>query len=146
MNGGKQKMKRQKFIIPLLSLLLLTGCSSQVSFDGGDIIAWSGMSTYSDSGAFYSRTSTIRGGDVMCRYSTDTGLAVPLCNKPECTHNINTSPDCNALAHKPLGLYTANGKLYFTESDDNGCFNLMCADINGGSCKKLASIENGTLT
>lgn len=141
-----KKMKRFTallFIIPLL----LTGCAAKMVPDEKCVISWSGGETYSDNGAFYSRSSSIMGGDVICRYSIDTGLTVPLCNKPDCTHNIKTSPDCNALARQPKAMCAANGKLYFTELDrEEDNLNMICADINGGNRKKIAVVEHGAMS
>ncbi len=81
-------MKKISSIISLLIITLsLSACDSQIQFDGGQIVAWAGEDTYSDDGAFYSRTATISGGDVICHYSTDNMLSIPLCNKPDCTHS-----------------------------------------------------------
>ncbi|MCM1055683.1 MAG: hypothetical protein NC394_09200 [Bacteroides sp.] len=140
-----------KKILPIISLLAITlslsACDSQIRFDGDQIVAWAGGETYSDSGAFYSRTAAASGGDVICRYSSDSALSVPLCNKPDCTHNIKTSPDCSALANRPKGIYEAEGKLYFLENDkDTENLNMICADINGGNRRRLASVEYGVLS
>lgn len=141
-------MKKLFLAIPLLIISLsLSGCSSEVQFDEGQIVAWAGESTYSDSGDFYSRSGLYAGGDVICRYSADSGLTVPMCNKPDCTHDIKTSPGCNALANHPKGICSAKGKLFFLEQDgeiDN--LNLICADINGGNRRKIASVEHGALS
>lgn len=141
-------MKKKLSSIPLLlTALSLSACVSQIRFDDSQIVAWSGEMTYSDSGAFYSRTSSYMGGDVICCFSADSGLSVPLCGKPDCTHNIKSSPDCSALAKRPKGIYEADGKLYFFESDnETEDLNMICADINGGNRRKLASVEYGTLS
>ena len=138
-------MKRITILLMLFALLL-TGCSDEITVDEEYVFSWGGNETYSDLGAFYSDSCTTAGGDVICRYSADTGISVPLCNKPDCTHNINTSPDCNALANQPKGMFSANGRLYFMEVDsqtDN--LNLICADINGGNRKIAAVIKHGMM-
>ena len=140
-----------KILLPIISLLIITlslsACDSQIQFDNDQIVEWAGEDTYSDSGAFYIRTATVSGGDVICCYSTDNLLSMPLCNKPECTHNIKTSPDCNALANRPKGIYEADGKLYFFENDkETEDLNMICADINGGNRRKLASVEYGAMS
>lgn len=141
-------MKKKLSSIPLLfTALSLSACVSQIQFDDSQIVAWSGDMTYSDSGAFYSRTSSYMGGDVICCFSADSGLSVPLCSKPDCTHNIKSSPDCSALSKRPKGIYEADGKLYFFENDnETEDLNMICADINGGNRRKLASVEYGTLS
>lgn len=138
----------KRFILLLmLFTLLLTGCSNEIAADEEYFFSWGGNETYSDMGAFYSNSCTTAGGDVIYRYSTDTELSIPLCNKPDCTHNINTSPDCNALANQPKGILSANGKLYFMEIDkqtDN--LNVICADINGGNRNTIAVIKHGMMS
>lgn len=131
----------------LIMVLLLTGCSEKLVPDENYFFDWGGDRTYSDSGAFRSLGSSYSGGDVICRYSIDTGLSIPLCNKPDCTHNIKTSPDCNALAESPRAICSANGKLYFLELDgETDDMNMICADINGGNRKKIAVVEHGMMS
>ena len=141
-------MKKISSLISLLIITLsLSACDSQIQFDGGQIVAWAGEDTYSDDGAFYSRTATISGGDVICHYSTDNMLSIPLCNKPDCTHSITASSNCNALANRPKGIYEADGKLFFLENDkETEDLNMICADINGGNRRKLASVEYGVMS
>lgn len=139
-------MKRFTLIL-LLFALLLTGCSREITTDEEYVFSWGGNETYSDNGTFYTKSSTAAGGDVICRYSADTGLSIPLCNKPDCTHNIIASPNCNALANQPKGIFSANGKLYFMEIDkQDDDLNIICADINGGNRNKIAVIKHGMMS
>lgn len=132
--------------IPVISVIL-SACASEASFDDSQIIAWPGDETFSDSGAFLSHGSSFSGGDVICRYSAENGLVIPLCGKPDCTHNIKTSPNCGALANRPKGICAAGGKLYFTELDkETDDMKMICADINGENRRTVAVIEHGALS
>lgn len=133
--------------LSLTVTILLTGCASSVEQDENYAFSWAGGESYSDSGAFHSRTSQISGGDVICYYSCESGLSMPLCNKPDCTHNITASPDCSALANQPKGMFTADGRLYFLELDkQTDAMDLICADINGGSRRTAAVIPHGAMS
>ena len=141
-----EKMKRFTLVLMMMALLM-TGCSAGVTSDEKVLFSWGGSETFSDDGAFHQRNSTISGGNVICYYSNDSGISIPLCNKPDCTHNITTSPDCNALANQPKGTFTADGSLYFMELDkDTDDMNLICADINGGNRRTVASIPHGAMS
>lgn len=137
----------KRFALLFVVIFLFTACSTNVKPDDNYTSAWAGEESFSDNDAFHSRTSIISGGDVICYYSNDSGLSLPLCNKPNCTHNISSSPDCNALAKHPMGIFTANGKLYFLELDkETDDMNLICADINGGNRRKIAAVSHGSMS
>lgn len=141
-----EKMKRFTLVLMMMALLM-TGCSAGVTSDEKVLFSWGGSETFSDDGAFHQRNSTISGGNVICYYSNDSGISIPLCNKPDCTHNITTSPDCNALANQPKGTFTADGRLYFMELDkETDDLNLICADINGGNRRTVASVPHGAMS
>lgn len=137
-------------IVLFLLLVLLTGCqSSGPEQDLGD-----GYVMGSDN-QYYFLMASLQGNamtesenavyfqDGWYLYATDkkTGACVPLCNKPDCTHdenerNADGSSNCNAcLTAENLAYY--QGKLYAVDHDSI----VWEVSINGDTRKQLIQLE-----
>ena len=135
-------------IVLSLLLALLTGCQSSEQDLGDGYVMGSDNQYYFlmaslQGNAMTESENAVYFQDGWYLYATDkkTGACVPLCNKPDCTHdenerNADGSSNCNAcLTAENLAYY--QGKLYAVDHDSI----VWEVSINGDTRKQLIQLE-----
>lgn len=76
-------------------------------------------------------------------YDFKTKQVVPVCNRPNCTHDSKTSPECNAIFHDYYlsydirnGVRYYDGYLYMTACDEEGYDCLYRISLDGSTREK----------
>lgn len=82
-------------------------------------------------------------GNVLLFYDFKSKQVVPVCNKPNCTHDSITSPDCNAVFSDYYmsydirsGIRYYEGYLYMTACDEDGYDCLYRISLDGSTREK----------
>ena len=148
-------MKRYMILICLF-VFLTSGCQSsekkesvsgetslsEESFSADDIFMTEGyLPDYDAQNQFSCRKDAALVGDTVyfkCGsslyfYDMGTGIAAPLCGKPECTH---TSGSCNALMWDLCNFCYYDGKLYWVERETDH-YVLMAMGIDGSEHERV---------
>ncbi len=74
---------------------------------------------------------------ILCFLDLETGISMPLCGKPECTHR---SSACNAWTSSGRDLQFYDGRIWFT--DGSGIFRV---DPDGNNREAVSGIDNDLL-
>lgn len=129
---------RYNFILVLLILSVLTGCSKappemQETFSNVNTL---GVQV-KDEGVFYIDISTSQ----MMFYDYNTQASIAICDNPNCRHNLS---DCNAYIEdgymSTMGCY--RGNLYYFNINDPECSLYKC-DKNGSNRKVFVKLNKG---
>ena len=124
----------------VLSAAILCGCSNSTfstDADGTGVSDYFCMAVMYENGAFYTVNN---GTNMLMYYSMDAKKYVPVCTKPNCTHNSKTSPDCNAVVNDARGIYKFDDRLYFFDFSAEGRLQLIQADLNGSNRRVVSEL------
>ncbi len=77
--------------------------------------------------------------NLITYYSAAAGKCVPICTKPNCTHE---SDDCTAVVDSARGMLKTEDGLMFFDYGEEGELNLIKSDYNGSNRRVIAALDN----
>ncbi len=126
-------------LLLLCTPFFLCACNNQGEIQNEQfVMTYRGESALYENGAFY----IVR--DTMMYYSMEADTYVPICTKPDCTHDRDTSPDCSALTNGGKAAAKIGDKLYFFEPSESD-LKLVASGLNGTNRQTVAVIEKGNM-
>lgn len=132
-------VKRSLIVLLICIPFLFCACSNQEETQNEQyVMTYRGEAALYENGAFYIVKDTIM------YYSMEADTYVPICTKPDCTHKIDSSPDCNALTNGAKSVIKRGNMLYFFEPSESE-LNLICSKPNGTERRTVATIEMGNM-
>ena len=148
MNKLPNKLFRRSAVLALLfALLFCIGCNTVTTPNGTSetygnrlMLATNNTAFYYDGILYWLKDTETISHKLYC-IDVSTGEAMPLCGKPECSHD---SVSCNAYIDSDgRGLVVYGEKLYWISNFSPAMY-LWCSDLDGGNRQKVMELDKET--